>query len=89
MQIPSIPPPIITNPLPQEAVAKAVTVIQTAAPLLQKAVTQAPKSEKFNETRRDKKQGGDEEPDTGHKESRADKEDGAEGNRGQTVNISV
>jgi hypothetical protein len=64
MQIPSIPPPIVTNTLPQDIVAKAVPNMQAAPPLVQRAIDPSPKSEKFNQTRsnRDRSKGGDHSP---------------------------
>jgi hypothetical protein len=58
MQIPSIPPPIIANALPQDVAAKAVPNTQAMAPLVQHAVEPTPKSEKFNEVRRNKDRSG-------------------------------
>ena len=82
MQIPSIPPPIVTNTLPQDIVAKAVPNMQAAPPLVQRAVDPAPKSEKFNQTRsnKDRSKGGDHGP----------SEDGAkEDKSNEHVNIKV
>jgi hypothetical protein len=84
MQIPSVPPPIVTsNSVTQDVVAKAVPVVQVAAPLSATAVTQAPKSEKSNQNRGSK----DKERDPSRKENR-DHESGDD-KRGGSVNMSV
>jgi hypothetical protein len=54
MQVPSIPPPIVANTLPQDIAAKAVPHAQAVAPLVQNAVEPTQKSEKFNAVRRSK-----------------------------------
>lgn len=46
MQIPSIPPPIITTPLAQDMAAKAIPNLQATQPLVQNAVKEPPKGEK-------------------------------------------
>ncbi len=79
MQVPSVPLPIVTNALPQEAVAKAVPNVQAMAPLLANAVAPAPKSEKSNQSRGNKDRKKEENPDGG----------GDKGNRGGSVNIRV
>ena len=60
MQVPSIPPPIITTTLAPDVVAKTVTHAQAAAPLIHRAVDPAPKSEKSNHSRsnEDRRKGG-------------------------------
>jgi len=56
MDVTSVPPPIIVNnTLPQDIAAKAVPNAQAMVPLVQNAVDPAPKTEKFNAARRDKK----------------------------------
>ena len=81
MQIPSIPPPIVTNSLPQDVTAKAVPNIQAMAPLVQNAVAPTPKSEKFNQSRsnKDKAKSSDKNNHKGNKED----------DRGSSVNIRV
>jgi hypothetical protein len=82
MQIPSIPPPIVTNTLAQDVVAKAVPNVQAAPPLMQRAIDPSPKSEKFNQTRsnKDRAKGG----------GRNNSEGGdGEDKRGGSVNIRV
>ena len=81
MQIPSIPPPVITNALPQDVVAKAVPNAQAMAPLVQNAVAPPPKSEKFNQSRSNK----DRNKDGDNLESDKDKQ----GKDGSSVNIRV
>ncbi len=54
MQIPSIPPPIVTNTLPQDVAAKAVPVIQAAAPLAHNPVLPGAKADKFSDKGGDK-----------------------------------
>jgi hypothetical protein len=91
MQIPSIPPPILTSNIQQDVVAKAVPNIQAAPPLLQRAIDPPPKSEKFNQTRsnRDRSQGGDSDPDDrGPDDKGSDDRDGDD-KRGSSVNIRV
>lgn len=83
MQIPSMPPPIVTNALPQDVVAKAVPGMQATAPLIQTAVSPTPKSEKFNQTRRNKDRSSDESEEEGQRS----KEEGDKGEH--SVNISV
>jgi hypothetical protein len=81
MQIPSLPPPLMGNTLPQDIVAKAVPNLQAAPPLLQRAINPAPKSEKNNQSRnnKDRRNGG----------GREEKEPGAENKGGHSVNIKV
>jgi len=81
VQIPSIPPPVITNALPQDVVAKAVPNAQAMAPLVQNAVAPPPKSEKFNQSRSNK----DRNKDGDNLESDKDKQ----GKDGSSVNIRV
>jgi hypothetical protein len=83
MQIPSIPPPIVTNALPQDIAAKAVPNTQAMAPLVQNAVDPAPKSEKFNEIRRNKEKTKN---DRGDKRGQREEND-KEGDH--SVNISI
>ena len=89
MQILSVPPPIITNALHQDAAAKAVPHVQAAAPLIQNAVAPPPKSEKFNQTRsgKDRDKGGD--PDEDRPESDDKDDNKKEGENGNTINIRV
>ncbi|MGB9153411.1 MAG: hypothetical protein WCD70_10035 [Alphaproteobacteria bacterium] len=84
MQIPSIPPPIVTNALSQDVVARAVPNVQAAQPILQNAVAATLKSEKSTDSRsnNDKGRGGKERDQREDDESPDDK-------RGQSVNISV
>ncbi|MDD3371864.1 MAG: hypothetical protein PHE27_08595 [Alphaproteobacteria bacterium] len=56
MQVPTLPPPVVANTLPQDIASKAVPHTQAVAPLVQNAVEPTPKSEKFNSVRRDKGQ---------------------------------
>ena len=60
MQIASVPPPIVTAPLPQEVAMKSVVNVQAVTPLGQRSVAPAPKSEKSNKNRgnKDKEKGG-------------------------------
>ncbi|MDE1900655.1 MAG: hypothetical protein KGI37_03290 [Alphaproteobacteria bacterium] len=89
MQIPSIPPPILTAPLPQDIAAKAVATPQAVAPLVQNAVDPAPKSEKSYQNRDHKDQTPDKHTaqDKNGEKDDGDANDGEE--RGTTVNISV
>ncbi len=54
MQVPSIPPPVVANTLPQDIAAKAVPSPQAVTPLVQTAVAPTPKAEKFVDARRDR-----------------------------------
>ncbi|MDR3423814.1 MAG: hypothetical protein P4M13_01875 [Alphaproteobacteria bacterium] len=89
MQIASTPPPIVTNALPQDVVAKAVPNIQAMVPLIANAVAPSPKSEKFNQVRGDKEKRNRE--DHAERGEEDDPENGAssDGDRGKSVNISV
>jgi len=60
MQIPSVPPPLITNPLPQDIAAKTVTHVQAVAPLEQRAISPSERYEKSHQNRnnQDKNKGG-------------------------------
>jgi hypothetical protein len=75
MQIPSVPPPILTNALPQDVAAKAVPNVQAAAPLIQNAVAQAPKGEKSDQRKDHKNRDKDRNGDDKGKEAQ-DKKDG-------------
>jgi len=55
MQVPSIPPPIVANTVPQELAAKAVPTTQAVAPIVQNAVDPSHKTERFNEAVRREK----------------------------------
>ncbi|MDE2028979.1 MAG: hypothetical protein KGI97_00275 [Alphaproteobacteria bacterium] len=83
MQIPSIPPPLVTPLASQDAVAKVVPNLQATQPLMANAVNPAPKSEKSKESdrRKDAKEDQDEE--------RRDAKDGKDDKRGGSVNIRV
>ena len=83
MQVPSIPPPIVTNVLPQDVVTKVVSNVQAVAPLLQNAVAPTPKTEKSNQSRSNKERakGG------GHGE--ADEEKAGDSKRGSNINLRV
>ena len=86
MQIASIPPPILTSVLPQDAANKAVPNVQAVAPLLPSAVNPAAKTEKFRQTRGNKdrsKDGG------GYGDDRHQGETEEEGKEEHSVNISV
>jgi hypothetical protein len=82
MQIPSVPPPLITNPSPQDLAAKAIPQTQAVAPLVARAVNAPPKSEKSNQNRSNKDKGHQEDP-------QADKKNGGENERGSAVNFDV
>ncbi|MDD4615935.1 MAG: hypothetical protein PHW76_02305 [Alphaproteobacteria bacterium] len=83
MQIPSIPPPVITNMLPQDIATKAVSSPQAVAPLIQTAITPTPKAEKFLDARRDRSS----------KQSREEKgkltDDEDEKKGGHSINMSI
>jgi hypothetical protein len=88
VQVPSIPPPIVTNAQPQDVAAKAVPSIQALAPLVHNPVVETPKSENFNETRsnKDRNKGRD-----GRKDP-SDEDDAKKGDgdsRGNSLNIRV
>ena len=78
MQIPSVPPPIVTNTLPQDVVNKAVPNLQALAPLTPDPVTASPKSEKSNQSRSN-----------GERRKNGDRGEGGKGKRGGSVNIRV
>ena len=50
MQIPSLPPPLLTNPLPQDVAGKVVHHAQATPPLIHRPVDPSPKSEKFSDS---------------------------------------
>lgn len=54
MQVPSVPPPLITNTLPQDVATKAAPNAQAIAPIVQRAVDPTPKTEKFNDLTRNR-----------------------------------
>ena len=83
MQIPSIPPPIVSNALPQDVVSKAVPNIQAMAPLVQNAVAPTPKAEKFNRTRDDNDRS------KGRRGDHRDDAEEADKEGGHAVNIEV
>ncbi|MFA5041619.1 MAG: hypothetical protein WC464_08310 [Bdellovibrionales bacterium] len=81
MQVPSVPPPIFTNTLPQDVAAKAVPNAQAVAPLVPRAVDPAHKDERFNEVRRK-----EEKP----KDSRGNKKDQKdEGNEEEDHSVNI
>ncbi|MDR3451023.1 MAG: hypothetical protein P4M15_14995 [Alphaproteobacteria bacterium] len=84
MQIASVPPPLMTNALPQDMAAKAVPNLQAMAPLVQNAVDPSPKSEKNSHSRsnHDRGKGG------GRGEG-GDAKNGKTDKRGGSVNIRV
>jgi len=83
MQVPSIPPPIVTNTLPQDIAAKAVPTAQAVAPLVQRAIDPAHKDEMFNTVQQPK-----DKPKKGRGEKRNQREeDDKEGDH--AVNISI
>jgi hypothetical protein len=84
MQVPSIPPPIVANTVPQELASKAVPNTQAVAPLVQHAVDPTHKTERFNEVVRREK---DKHKKERGKEPDQDKEDDKEGDH--AVNISI
>ena len=79
MQIPTIPPPIITNALPQDITAKVVPNVQAAA-LLADAVAPPPKGERSNQSRTNNER-------TEERRKKGDR--GEKGKRGSSVNIRV
>ncbi len=76
MQVPPLQAPVVTTALPQEAAAKAMPQVQAqaVAPLTQRAVDPAPRSERGNQSR-------------SNTEKRSG--DGGGGKRGGSVNIRV
>ncbi len=85
MQIPSIPPPIVANTLPQDVAIKAVPVMQAMAPLVQNPVIPSSKSEKFNDKGNSKNQ-------DRHAKDKSDDNEGNHGDcdeRGNNLNIRI
>lgn len=83
MQVPTIPPPIITSTLPQEIAARAVPNVQAVTPLAQNAVDPTAKPQKFNDAGRDKQN-----PERDDEENRKEGED-KDGGNDHTLNIRI
>jgi len=87
MQVPSVPPPIVTNNvLPQDVVSKAVPNVQAMAPLIANAVAPSPKSEKSNQSRSNKNR--DSSSEDHHPDPDTDGPDD-KNKRGGSVNIRI
>ncbi len=85
MQIPSVPPPIVANTLPQDVAVKAVPVMQAMAALVQNPVIPSSKSEKFSDKGNSKNQ-------DRHNQSKPSEEEGNHGDsdeRGNNLNIRI
>ncbi len=82
MQVPSVPPPIVTSALPQDVAAKAVPTAQAVAPLVSTAVDPSHKDEIFKQVERDKNK---------PKDKRKDKKDSSpdDDRDNHAVNISI